>query len=176
MIIIYLKKRTFPSLTDSTLSNEAIIQRHLLYIREILIEKILIENFKKEVQSDNISFSKILSLRNKIIGSNGYVYNRTLTWNYRLYIYLLDEYNIYIKPLNMIYETILDNPKYTRIKISDIKSFKLSNSNFSENPFIIKYNERDELHIQKSKKIEFIELKEYLLKVLKENQIQQLPN
>lgn len=173
---LFEKKRTFPSLTDSTLSNESIIQRHLLYLREILIEEILIENFKKEVQSDNISFSKILSLRNKIIGSNGYVYNRTLTWNYRLYIYLLDEYNIYIKPLNMIYETILDNPKYTRIKISDIKSFKISNSNFSENPFIIKYNERDELHIQKSKKIEFIELKEYLLKVLKENQIQQLSN
>ncbi len=76
----------------------------------------------------------------------------------------------------MIYETILDNPKYTKIKISDIKSFKISNSNFSENPFIIKYTEGDELLIQKSKKIEFIELKEYLLKVLKENQIQQLSN
>lgn len=166
---LFERKKSFITLSNKNLSDKAVIQRHLLYIRECLIEDILLKDFKKEVKANNIHFEKALNLIKRIITSNGYVYNRVLTWSPRIYLYLIDNEYIYIKSLNMVYESMLEGSEYIKIKISDIKEFMCLNEETLQDKFILEYNKKERLVISDSKKIEFIELKKYLLKILKEN-------
>ncbi|MGL5765492.1 MAG: hypothetical protein ACRCX8_07620 [Sarcina sp.] len=177
---LFDRRKSFPSLNDITLDGSILVSRKLLYVNEIILETLLLEQFQDEINEPVIEYKKLVSFVKRNITAKGEVYDREETIRYREHLYILTDRKIYIKKLNTRFEVYKNEESYKVYKFSDIIAYRFIDNRSSrekvsklsgtridslgkfERPLELVFSNGEVLTLMEGVRVEFIDLKKYI--------------
>ncbi|WP_297634424.1 hypothetical protein [uncultured Clostridium sp.] len=159
---LFDNRKSFLSLNDKSISKKARLNRYLLYLNELIVEEILLDDFKNTIGEKKIEFERVISCRKRVVTPKGIAYNNELNEVY-IKLYLISKNFIYEKPLNIKYINIYKDKPYKIYSMNEIEAMK----NKGNKEMIILFTDGDILSFKENNKIEEKEIKEYFFKKTK---------
>ncbi|MGL4742112.1 MAG: hypothetical protein ACRC41_15135 [Sarcina sp.] len=177
---LFDRRKSFPSLNDITLDESVLISRKLLYVNEIILETLLLDQFQDEINEPVIEYKKLVSFVKRNITANGEVYDREETLRYREHLYIVTDRKIYIKKLNTRFEVYKDEANYKVYKFSDIIAYRFIDNRSSrekvsklsgtridslgkfERPLELVFSNGEVLTLMEGVRVESVDLKKYI--------------
>lgn len=159
---LFDNRKSFLSLNDKSISKKARLNRYLLYLNELIIEEILLDDFKNTIGEKKIEFERVISCRKRVVTPKGISYNNEINEVY-IKLYLISKNFIYEKPLNIRYKNIFKDKPYKIYSMNEIEAMK--NKNNKE--MIILFTDGDILAFKENNTIEEKAIKEYFFKKAK---------
>lgn len=177
---LFDRRKSFPSLNDITLDESVLVSRKLLYVNEIILETLLLDQFQDEINEPVIEYKKLVSFVKRNITANGEVYDREETLRYREHLYIVTDRKIYIKKLNTRFEVYKDEANYKVYKFSDIIAYRFIDNRSSrekvsklsgtridslgkfERPLELVFSNGEVLTLMEGVRVESVDLKKYI--------------
>ena len=110
------------TLRDDAMDLSLIKEKRILHMNKIIINYILLKEFKAEVSISNAKFEKVVPYTKKAFITRELLsfLNKAETSEYYLYLYLVTDEHIYVKPLTIKYQKTSLN---TEFKVYNLSSF-----------------------------------------------------
>lgn len=159
---LFDNRKSFLSLNDKSISKKARLNRYLLYLNELIVEEILLDEFKDSIDEKKIEFERVISCRKRVVTPKGIEYNNELNEVY-IKLYLISKNFIYEKWLNIRYINIFKDKPYKVYNINEIEAMK----NKGNKELIILFMDGDILSFKENNTLEENAIKEYFFKKAK---------
>ena len=155
------------TLRDDAINLSVVKEKRILHINKIIINYILLKEFKAEVAISDVKFEKVVPYTKKAFISRELVslLNKTETSEYYLYLYLITDNHIYVKPLTIKYEK---PPLNTDFKIYNLNNFKCLKTIINNNieplfrEYILEFSDCDSLHMLAQTSLSSADVKEFI--------------
>ncbi|WP_297522308.1 hypothetical protein [uncultured Clostridium sp.] len=168
------KIKSFPSLADENIDLSILKERQTIHRNEIIINSILIDNFKNEINTDDFKFKIVVPVIKRAMETNGMFYNLTHSSHYAFFIYLVTEKKIYVKSLNIKFEQLPDTRAYSEHNLNSLSEVKIMASESLESisrEFRLEFTDSQPLILLSEYSIESRDIKNYILKYASDKSI-----
>ncbi|MGL4654865.1 MAG: hypothetical protein ACRCWM_03105 [Sarcina sp.] len=168
------KIKSFPSLTEENIDLSILKQREIVHRNELIINYILIDDFKSEVNDTNFKFTKVVPTTERAMECNGLFYTLTHSNHYAFFVYLVTEEKLYVKSLNIKFEKMPDTKDYSEYNLNTLSEVKIiENENLEPiaREFRLDFTNSSPLVIVEEHTIESRDIKNYILNYAKEHDI-----
>lgn len=172
--------KSFPSLTDENTDLTILKERRIYHLNELVINYILIKEFKIESGASNVKFEKVVpyvkrGLINGLFSKIGTSENP----EHCFYVYLVTSEQIYVKPLTIKYTKVISMPSFIAYDLNSFTELKILTNESIENPlfrkYIAEFKDSKPLCMFAQNSIESAEVKEFITEEAKFKNIEITP-
>lgn len=163
----------FPSLHDITQKKSTIKKRKFNYMNERIINHIILNEFKKQLNIKNCFYEVVTntvnSRRTDIRNLSGSIFTKSKDSHAVYYVFIITINNIFMKKLDIQYNNISNEQKYYEFNFSDLKFISFIGPRgykVLDKFMVLTFNHFDDLIIPQSKSTQMNSLKRALLLLL----------